>query len=173
MTSTFNKILTALFLMSYVLVLISFQSDTHERTKVKNQELSQELQEVKGEAKELQQKINNEIAKNVKLEFKWGNMIPDHTPQISVSPCTGNIPLMESATYTIGYKFFEQPKKFKVVFSDSVSDLEIDLLEQIISENPDPIIGVNAEIPISGYTSVKAYAEGHPGKNMMLSLIHI
>ena len=54
MTSTFNKILTALFLMSYVLVLISFQSDAQERTKVKNQELSQELQEVKGEAKELQ-----------------------------------------------------------------------------------------------------------------------
>ena len=93
MTSTFNKILTALFLMSYVVVLISFQSDTYERTKVKNQELSQELQEVKGEAKELQQKINDEIAKNVKLEFKWGNMNPDHTPQISVSPCTGNIPL--------------------------------------------------------------------------------
>ena len=126
MTSTFNKILTALFLMSYVLDLISIQSDTHERTKVKNQELSQELQEVKGEAKELQLKINDEIAKNVKMEFKWGNMNPDHTPQISVSPCTGNIPLMESATYTIGYKFFEQPKKFKVVFSDSVSDLEIE-----------------------------------------------
>ena len=71
MTSTFNKILTALFLMSYVLVLISFQSDAYERTKVKNQELSQELQEVKGEAKELQQKINDEIAKNVKMEFKW------------------------------------------------------------------------------------------------------
>ena len=158
MTSTFNKILTALFLMSYVLVLISFQSDAYERTKVKNQELSQELQEVKGEAKELQQKINDEIAKNVKLEFKWGNMNPDHTPQISVTPCTGDIPLMEPVSYDTRYKFFEQPKKFKVVFSDSVSDLEIDLLEQIISENPDPIIGVNAEIPISGYT---------------LSLIHI
>ena len=52
MTSTFNKILTVLFLMSYVLVLISFQSDAYERTKVKNQELSQELKEVKGEAKE-------------------------------------------------------------------------------------------------------------------------
>ena len=65
MTSTFNKILTVLFLMSYVLVLISFQSDAYERTKVKNQELSQELQEVKGEAKELQLKINDEIAKNV------------------------------------------------------------------------------------------------------------
>ena len=64
MTSTFNKILTVLFLMSYVLVLISFQSDAYERTKVKNQALSQELQEVKGEAKELQQKINDEIAKN-------------------------------------------------------------------------------------------------------------
>ena len=51
MTSTFNKILTVLFLMSYVLVLISFQSDAYERTKVKNQELSQELQEVKGESK--------------------------------------------------------------------------------------------------------------------------
>ena len=63
MTSTFNKILTALFLMSYVLVLISFQSDAYERTKVKNQELSQELQEVKGESKELQLKINDEIAK--------------------------------------------------------------------------------------------------------------
>ena len=172
MTSTFNKILTALFLMSYVLVLISFQSDTHERTKVKNQELSQELQEVKGEAKELQLKINDEIAKNVKLEFKWGNMNPDHTPQISVTPCTGDIPLMESVTYDIRYKFFEQPKKFKVIFSDSVSDLEIDLLEQIISENPDPIIGVNAEIPISGYTSVSAYAEGHPGKNIMKAEIY-
>ena len=68
MTSTFNKILTALFLMSYVLVLISFQSDAQERTKVKNQELSQELQEVKGEAKELQLKINDEIAKNLLIK---------------------------------------------------------------------------------------------------------
>ena len=121
MTSTFNKILTVLFLMSYVLVLISFQFDAYERTNVKSQELSQELQEVKGEAKELQQKVNDEIAKNVKLEFKWGNMNPDYTPQISVSPCTGDIPLMESVTYDIRYKFFEQPKKFKVIFSDSVS----------------------------------------------------
>ena len=94
MTSTFNKILTALFLMSYVLVLISFQSDAYEKTKVKNQELSQELQEVKGEAKELQLKINDEIAKNVKMEFKWGNMNPDHTPQISVTPCTGDLSLI-------------------------------------------------------------------------------
>ncbi len=158
--------------MFFVLFIQLFQTDAYNRAEDKNLQLTEELEQVRQEAKELKLEVNNEIQKNVKYEMKWGNMNPDHTPQISISPCTGNIPLMESVTYTIGYKFFEKPRKFKIVLSDSVSDLEIDLLEQIISENPDPIIGINAEVPTSGYTNVKAYAEGRPGKNIMRAEIY-
>ncbi len=159
-------------MMFFVLFIQLFQTDAYNRAEDKNLQLTEELEQVRQEAKELKLEVNNEIQKNMKFEMKWGNMNPDHTPQVSISPCIGNIPLMESVTYTIGYKFFEKPRKFKIVLSDSVSDLEIDLLEQIISENPDPIIGINAEAPTSGYTNIKAYAEGRPGKNIMRAEIY-
>ena len=177
-TVPFNKALKSfVFLSVFYLFLISFTSSLVHEFRVENAQLEYQLYAAGEELASTKKAYVNDLLlleteRIEKLEFKWGNMDPDYTPQVSISPCVGRVPLMESVTYTIGYKFFEKPRKFKIVFTDSVSDLEIDLLEQIISENPDPIIGVNAEIPTSGTTTVKVYAEGIPGKNMMKAEIY-
>ena len=177
-TVPFNKAVKSFaFLSVFYLILISFTSSLVHEYRVENAQLEYQLYAAGEELASTKKAYVNDLLlleteRIEKLEFKWGNMDPDYTPQVSISPCVGRVPLMESVTYTIGYKFFEQPRKFRIVFTDSVSDLEIDLLEQIISENPDPIIGVNAEIPTSGSTTVKVYAEGIPGKNMMKAEIY-
>ena len=102
-----NDLKTFAFLSMFYLLLVSFTSSLIYEYKVENVQLKKELSTSGKELASTKKAYVNDLLlleteRIEKLEFKWGNMDPDYTPQVSISPCVGRVPLMESVTYTIG-----------------------------------------------------------------------
>ena len=157
-TVPFNKALKSfVFLSVFYLFLISFTSSLVREFRVENAQLEVELDAAGEELALTREALLEEILTlerkanrdNVKESYEQNKM--------SLNYCGGAVGLYETNKYTVSYNFPKGVTTFKILFTDSTGDLEINLLERITGSSN----------IYEGEVSVDLFWEGEQGRDKL------
>ena len=119
------------FLSVIYILLLSFTSSLIHQFRVENVELKNEISTSEEELASTREAFEEEVAR---LEKKANrDYVKDSYTQnkMLLNTCGGNIALYETDRYTVSYNFPKGLTTFKMLFTDSTGDLEINLMERI------------------------------------------
>ena len=145
------------FLSVIYILLLSFSSSLIHQFRVENVELKNEISTSEEELASTREAFEEEVAR---LEKKANrDYVKDSYTQnkMLLNTCGGNIALYETDRYTVSYNFPKGLTTFKMLFTDSTGDLEINLMERI--EGSSNIY--------EGEVSVDLFWEGEQGRDKL------
>ena len=155
---SFNNAMKSFAFLSVIyILLLSFSSSLIHQFRVENVELKNEISTSEEELASTKEAFEEEVARlekkanrdNVKDSYEQNKMSLNH--------CGGAIGLYDTNKYTVTYNFPKGVTTFKIIFTDSTGDLEINLMERIKG---------SANI-YEGEVSVDLYWEGEQGRDKL------
>ena len=152
-----NALKSFIFLSIFYLFLISFTSSLIHELRVENTQLESELYAADQELTSTREALLEEMfilekkanKDNVKDSYEHNKM--------SLNTCSGNVGLYEPYTYTVSYNFPKGVTTFKILFTDSTGELELNLMERISGSSN----------IYEGEVSVDLFWEGEQGKDKL------
>tara|TARA_B100001250_G_scaffold324549_1_gene288119 strand:- start:750 stop:3290 length:2541 start_codon:yes stop_codon:yes gene_type:complete len=155
---SFNNAMKSFAFLSVVyILLLSLSSSLIHQFRVENIQLQNELSAADQELVSTREALVEEI---LTLEKKANrDYVKDSYEQnkMSLNHCGGAIGLYDTNKYTVTYNFPKGVTTFKIIFTDSTGDLEINLMERIKG---------SANI-YEGEVSVDLYWEGEQGRDKL------
>ena len=154
----FNKALKSFaFLSIFYLFLISFTSSLVHEYRVENAQLESELYAADQKLASTREALLEEIVE-LEIKAKRDNVKdPYEQSKMSLNSCGGNVGLYEPYTYTVSYTFPKGVTTFKILFTDSTGELEINLMERISGSSN----------IYEGEVSVDLFWEGEQGRDKL------
>ena len=155
---SFNNAMKSFAFLSVVyILLLSFSSSLIHQFRVENVQLKNDISTSEEELASTREALVEEI---LTLEKKANrDNVKDSYEQnkMTLNTCGGNVALYESDRYTVSYNFPKGVTTFKILFTDSTGDLEINLMERI--EGSSNIY--------EGEVSVDLFWEGEQGRDKL------
>ena len=156
--ASFNNAMKSFAFLSVVyILLLSFSSSLIYQFRVENVQLKNEISRSDKELASTRDAFEEEVAR---LEKKANrDYVKDSYEQnkMTLNTCGGNVALYENDRYTVSYNFPKGVTTFKILFTDSTGDLEINLMEKI--EGSSNIY--------EGEVSVDLFWEGEQGRDKL------
>ena len=154
----FNRALKSFaFLSIFYLFLISFTSSLVHEYRVENAQLEYELYAADQELASTREALLEEILELEKKAKRDSVKDSYEQSEMSLNSCGGNVGLYEPYTYTVSYTFPKGVTTFKILFTDSTGELEINLMERISGSSN----------IYEGEVSVDLFWEGEQGRDKL------
>ena len=159
---SFNNAMKSFALLSVVyILLLSFTSSLIHQFRVENNQLQNEVSVLWGDLASTREALLEETLaldeKEKELTIVTYEKDSYAQNKMSLNGCGGDIALYETNKYTVSYNFPRGVTTFKMIFTDSTGDLEINLMERITG---------SANI-YEGEVSVDVFWEGEQGRDKL------
>ena len=145
------------FLSVVFILLLSLSSSLIHQFRVENVQLKNQLSAVGEELTSTREALAEEILTLEKKANTDNIKDPYEQNKMSLNICGGNIGLYETNKYTVSYDFPKGVTTFKIIFTDSTGNLEINLMERITGDSN----------IYEGDVSVDLFWEGEQGRDKL------
>ena len=145
------------FLSVVYILLLSFTSSLIHQFRVENVQLKNDISTSEEEIASTREAFEEEVAR---LEKKANrDYVKDSYEQnkMTLNTCGCNVALYEADRYTVSYNFPKGVTTFKILFTDSTGELEINLMERMEGSSN----------MYQGEDSVDVFREGEQGKDKL------